>query len=81
MQRFMTAIGLCGVIFAGAHAVAAPPASQSVILKRQLYGCMVRRMGADKALSYNQAMRGCKERIQPAKEALASIAPDSGKTH
>ena len=36
---------------------------------------MVRRMGADKTLSYNDAMRMCKERIQPSKEALASVNP------
>jgi hypothetical protein len=82
MRRF-TAIGLCGVVLVGAHATAAPPTSQAAMIKRQINECMARRMGANKALSYNEAMRTCKERAQPPKEALASIGQnESGtKTH
>ncbi|MDP9010077.1 MAG: hypothetical protein M3N91_15445 [Pseudomonadota bacterium] len=82
MKRFMTAIGL-GVVLLGAHAAAAPPTSQSALLKRQINDCMTRRMGADRTLSYKDAMRTCKDRIQPPKEALASNGPsESGtKTH
>jgi hypothetical protein len=82
MQRFVAALGLFSLL-AAAHAVADQPVSQSSILKHQINGCMSRRMGADKTLSYNDAMRLCKERIQPAKEAMASIAPtESGpKSH
>jgi hypothetical protein len=80
MRRF-AAIGLLSVMLVGAHAVAAPPTSQAVI-KRQLYECMARRMGANRTLSYNEAMRTCKERAQPPKD-LASIGPsESGaKAH
>jgi hypothetical protein len=87
MTRFkaigFTALSLCSVMLVGADAVAAPPASQAVISKRQLYECMARRMGANRTLSYNEAMRTCKERAQPPKEALASIGSnDSGtKAH
>jgi hypothetical protein len=80
MQRFI----LGGLIFVAVQVSAAPPESQSAAnVKRQINSCMVRRMGADKMLSYNDAMRACKERVQPAKEALASVAPsDSGtKAH
>jgi hypothetical protein len=83
MKRF-TAIGLCSVMLAGAHSLAAPPpASQAVIMKRQLHECMARRMGANRTLSYNDAMRTCKDRAQPPKEALASMVPsESGaKAH
>lgn len=81
-KRFM-ATALCGALLAGAHALAAPPASQALIIKRQINECMVRRMGANRTLSYNDAMRTCKERAQPAKESLASIGPgESGsKAH
>jgi hypothetical protein len=80
MKRFV-AIGLCSALL-GAHALAAPPASQASIIKRQLHECMARRMGANKMLSYNDAMRTCKERAQPAKESLASNGPnESGKAH
>lgn len=74
------AIGLCGVMLMGAHAVAAPPASQAVVSKRQLSECMARRMGANRTLSYNEAMRTCKERAQPPKEALASIGQSESGT-
>jgi hypothetical protein len=82
MRQFVAAVSLFGVLSA-AQATADQPASQSVLLKRQINGCMTRRMGADKTLSYNDAMRACKERIQPAKEAMASIGPtESGaKSH
>ena len=35
---------------------------------------MSRRMSADRSLSYNDAMRACKERLQPPKD-LASLNP------
>jgi hypothetical protein len=75
MKRF-AAIGLGCVLLAVAPAVAAPPMTQAALLKRQLHECMARRMGANKMLSYNDAMRTCKERVQPAKESLASIGPN-----
>jgi hypothetical protein len=82
MRRFV-ATALCGVVLLSAHAMAAPPETQSATAKRQVNNCMVRRMGADKTLSYNDAMRVCKEANQPAKQALASIPPgDAGaKAH
>jgi hypothetical protein len=78
-KRF-AAIGVCSVLLVGAHAVAAPPASQAAAMKRQLHECMARRMGANKMLSYNDAMRTCKERAQPAKESLASIGSNESGT-
>jgi hypothetical protein len=78
-KRF-AAIGLCSVLLVGAHAMAAPPASQAAVMKRQLHECMARRMGANKMLSYNDAMRTCKERAQPAKESLASNGPSESGT-
>jgi hypothetical protein len=80
MKRFPAAIGLSSVLLAGAHAVAAPPASQTSLTKRQLYTCMIKRMGANRTLSYNDAMRTCKERAEPPKEALASIGPSESAT-
>ena len=73
-------IGVCSVLLVGTHAVAAPPASQAAAMKRQLHECMARRMGANKMLSYNDAMRTCKERAQPAKESLASIGSNESGT-
>jgi hypothetical protein len=54
-----------------------------VIAKRQLSECMAKRMSANKSLSYYDAMRFCKERLQPPKDTLAAINPtDTGtKSH
>jgi hypothetical protein len=79
MKQFMTAIGLTAVLL-GAHVAAAPPASQSALLKRQINDCMMRRMGADRNLSYKDAMRTCKELLQPSRESLASNGPGASGT-
>ena len=74
MKQFMTAIGVTAVLL-GAHVAAAPLTSQSALLKRQVNDCMTRRMGADRNLSYKDAMRTCKELLQPSRESLASNGP------
>ena len=84
MQRFITAVGMSLLLLSSVHsALAQPPQSRSAMLKRQMNECMIRRMSANKTVTYNEAMRACKERVQPAKEALASInAADSpSKSH
>jgi hypothetical protein len=84
MKRFLTAVGWTTLLFLGAHTAAhAQPESAAVIAKRQMSDCMSRRMAADKGLSYNEARRVCKERLQPPKDTLASINPvdTSGKAH
>ena len=80
MKQFMIAIGLSGIMLVGSLALAAPPASQSAIIKRQLNDCMSRRMAANRTLSYNDALRSCKGRIQSQKEALASNNPSESST-
>jgi hypothetical protein len=35
----------------------------------------MKRMSADRNLSYNDARRACQERLQPPKDTLASINP------
>jgi hypothetical protein len=74
MKRFLTAVGWTTLIL-GAHTALAQPQSAAVLAKRQLSECMSKRMSADKGLSYNDARRVCKERLQPAKDTLASINP------
>jgi hypothetical protein len=62
--------------------VGAEPMSQSAINKRALTGCMTKRMSADRMLSYNAALRACKELTQSPKEALAANSSvDPGKAH
>ena len=82
MRRFITAVA-SGLIWLGSAAASAQPENPAVIAKRQLSECMTKRMSANKNLSYNEAMRGCKERLQPPKDTLAAISPvDTGtKSH
>jgi hypothetical protein len=71
------------ILLLGAQTISAQPESAAVIAKRQLNECMAKRMAASKTLSYNDAMRACKEHLQPPKDTLAAINPsDSGtKAH
>lgn len=73
MKYFLQAVFCSGLIL-GAQAVAARPESAAVIARQQLSECMTKRMSANRSLSYNDAMRACKERLQPPKD-LASINP------
>jgi hypothetical protein len=75
MKHVITVMGFGGLMLMGAQAVAAPPPSQSTLVKRHLMECMTKRMSANRTLSYNDARKGCKERLQPAKDEVASITP------
>ena len=82
MRRFITAVG-SSLILLGFQAAWAQPQNPAAIAKQQLSECMRKHMSAEKNLSYNDAMRACKERLQPPKDTLASISPaDAGaKSH
>jgi len=82
MKRFRRAIA-CSSLILGAQVVGAQPESPAVIAKHQLSECMTKQMSANRSLSYNDAMRACKQRLQPPKDTLASINPtDTGtKSH
>jgi len=81
MKRFLTAVGCTSLVFIGAHTAFAQPERAAVIAKRQLSECMSRRMSADRSLSYNDARRVCKDRLQPPKDTLASIVDTAAKAH
>ena len=82
MKRFLKVLA-GSVLMLSAHTLSAQPQSPAVIAKQQLSECMAKRMAASKSLSYNDAMRACKEHLQPPKDTLAAINPsDSGtKAH
>jgi hypothetical protein len=76
MTRLITVMGFGGLMLMGAQAVAAaPPPSQSTLMKRQMLQCMTRKMSVDRTLSYNDARKGCTERLPPAKDEVASNTP------
>jgi hypothetical protein len=67
MNRMFTVVALTGVIFVGARALAADSANQPTMSKRQLIaqvvGCMKKQMSASNSISYNAAMKVCKEQM------------------
>jgi Tfp pilus assembly protein PilV len=73
MRRYVIAAGILTLL--ACQAASATPESRAVLAKHQLSECMMRRMSANRNLSYNDAMRTCKERLQPPKDTLASITP------
>ena len=83
MQRAMTAICVSGLVLISAPAAATEPAGPAALLRQQISDCMSKKMGTDKTLSYNEAMRVCKARLQPSKDTLASnsTAAPAGKPH
>ena len=73
MKRFLNMIA-CSSLVLGSYVAGAQPESPVVLARHQLSECMTKRMSADRSLSYNDAMRACKERLQPRKD-LASNNP------
>lgn len=73
MKRSLQSI-IFGALLFGAQTISARPESPAVIARHQLSECMSKRMSANRTLSYNDAMRVCKERLQPPKD-LAAISP------
>jgi len=73
LKRFLKA-AICGSLILGAQTAGAQPERAAVIAKHQLSECMSKRMSANRNLSYNDAMRTCKELLQPPKD-LAAINP------
>jgi hypothetical protein len=84
MKRYLKVLDvkvLAGsILVLGAQGIGAKPESPAVIAKHQLSECMTKRMAADKSVSYNDAMRACKERMQMPKDTLASISPSDTET-
>jgi hypothetical protein len=78
MKSFLMAITWSSLLI-GAQTVSAQPERPAVLAKHQLSECMAKRMSANRSLSYNDAMRACKERLQPPKD-LASINPSATGT-
>jgi hypothetical protein len=60
------AVALTGAL-AGAQALAADVSTQnaSVANKRQMVGCMTRRMSANRTVSYNDAKKACTAQLKP----------------
>lgn len=78
MNRLPILITLTGVVATGGHAGATDWKGQSLSAKRQAVGqvidCMKRRMSSDRAISYNEAAKVCKQQVL-AQSAGSTPAP------
>jgi len=75
MNQVLTVIAMTG-LFIGAQAIAVDSTGQPTITKRQLIaqmvGCMRKQMSANNAISYNEALKTCKEQINKQTDNSAS---------
>jgi hypothetical protein len=54
-------IVVAGVVLMGTWALADDSPTHSRTSRRQLADCIIKRMSADRAVSFNEATRGCKD--------------------
>jgi hypothetical protein len=75
MNHVLTAIGMTGLLI-GAQALAVDSTGQPTMSKRQLIaqmvGCMRKQMSANNTISYNEAMKACKDQISKQTDNSAS---------
>lgn len=75
MNHVLTAIAMTGLLI-GAQALAADSTAQPTMSKRQLIaqlvGCMRKQMSANNTISYNEAMKACKDQISKQTDQSAS---------
>ena len=71
--KLLLGIALFGLLFAvpTALAVDVTTPGQSIVNKRQVPGCMTKRMLANKALSYNEARKACTALLKPQTAGVA----------
>ena len=77
MKSVLTVIAaMTCVMLVGARALAADSVTQSTISKRQLIaqmvGCVRKQMSAHKTISYNEAMKVCKDQINNQSDSSAA---------
>ena len=75
MKRVVMMITAAGVILLGVQALAADPPGHSKNFRRQMVGCVIKRMSASRTVSYNEATKACREQFKPQNDDLASNTP------
>jgi hypothetical protein len=78
MNRLLPGIAVLGTLLAASQTFAVDAVNsslttqrQSTLNQRQLKGCMIKRMAADRVLAYNDAKRACTDQLR----ALSDSAP------
>lgn len=75
MKCALIAIGVTSALLMVGQACAADPGNRPQTPRRQLMDCMTRRMSADRTLSYNEAVKRCKEQMKTKDAAALSSNP------
>jgi hypothetical protein len=72
MNRVLSGIALISLILTGSQSLSLDLTSQSAISKKQISGCMTKRMLANRALSYNDARKSCSEQLKGQNASISS---------
>ena len=72
MKHLPFAIAVIGLMLAGPPAFAVDPVNQSIMNKRQVVGCMIKRMRSSRTLSYLDAKKTCTDELKAQNASLAS---------
>ena len=72
MKHLTLSTAIIGAMLAGPQALAQDLGSRSIMNKRQLAGCMIKHMRADRAISYLDAKRTCTDDLNGHGAGLAA---------
>ena len=76
MNGVLSIIAMTCVMLVGARALAADSVTQSTMSKRQLIaqmvGCVRKQMSARKTISYNEAMKVCRDQVNNQSDSSAA---------
>ena len=72
MKHLPLRIAAIALLLAGPPAFAVDPLNQSITNKRQMAGCMIKRMRSSRSISYLDAKRTCLDEIKAQNLSLAS---------
>lgn len=72
MNRLVSGITLIGLMLAGSQSFSLDLTNPSAINKKQISGCMTKRMLANRAISYNDAKKSCTEQLKAQNVSTAS---------
>jgi hypothetical protein len=75
MYRVLTVIATTSMLFVGARALADNSRSHAATKRAQIADCMSKRMSANKAESYNEAAKRCKDQMNRPNDQLALSTP------
>jgi hypothetical protein len=75
------AIAIIGLMLVGPAAHALDPVNQSIMNKRHVAGCMIKRMRSDRTVSYLDAKKTCIDEVKAQNLSLASSVSSARGEH